>query len=200
MVLPFKTMDYGVAGTEYTAGTGVTINASNEISIGQSVGTSDTVEFNQVQAPTIVYDDKFSTDYRTIERCGSVDLAAGVNTTIATFLSNVVTDAWRSVELIMEESHTPANGSEKGGGLWVGCFTYKFDTDGTRQVSVQSFFRSDGHGGGISIDFDPITNTGAASGARLRVFNFKSDTNSMRFKFRFHSMDAYAVSTGIALP
>lgn len=35
--------------TTYSAGTGVTINGSNQISIGQSVETSDSVTFNQVE-------------------------------------------------------------------------------------------------------------------------------------------------------
>ena len=173
--------------TTYTAGTGVSINGSNQISIGQSVGTSDNVQFNQVQTPTILYDNKFSTDYKIIERSGGVALPSGQNTTVATILTNTEGNAWRSVEVFFEESHTPANGGGKGGNLWIGCFTYKFDSDGNRNVSPQAFFTQNGHGGGISIGFDSIINPGAASGARIVIFNFQAQTNYMRYQFRLYS-------------
>lgn len=46
MVLPYKNEDYGEA--TYNAGTGVNINGSNEISIGQPVANTDSPEFTQL--------------------------------------------------------------------------------------------------------------------------------------------------------
>lgn len=43
-------------GVTYSAGTGVTIDASNEISIGQSVSTTSNVEFNNVTANVFIGD------------------------------------------------------------------------------------------------------------------------------------------------
>jgi len=180
--------------TTYTAGTGVTINGSNQISIGQSVGVSNNVVFNQVQAPTVVYTTKFSTDYKTIERCGSISLASGQYTTIATFLSNAVNTNGRSAELIFEEAHSPNNGAGKGGGLWVGNFTYNFTGSGTRVVTPQAFVLAGGHGSGILIEFDPIINTGAPSGAKLHIYNSQTQPNNMRYKLRFHGLDVFSIT------
>lgn len=65
------------SGTPYTGGTGVTIDASNVISIGQSVGTSDDVTFNRVSTgalPTLPSQIGYNT---------SILISSG--TTIATF-------------------------------------------------------------------------------------------------------------------
>ena len=56
MVLPYSNSNYGA--DSYSAGTGVTINGSNEISIGQSVGTSDSVTLAGLNINgTVVTDD-----------------------------------------------------------------------------------------------------------------------------------------------
>jgi hypothetical protein len=173
----------------YTGGTGVSINGSNEISIGQNVATNSNITFNSIRS-----DYNYSSDYRTIEKSGVMNAYSGQWTTIATFMQNQTTNTWRSAEIIIEEAHSPTNGGDKGGGIWVGNFTYNFNNNGGRTVSIGSFTRISGHGGSITFRFVALSNNNALSGARLEVYNYREITNFLKYKFKFHALDAFTLS------
>ena len=109
-------------------------------------------------------------------------------------MQNETTNTWRSAEIIIEETHSPGNGGDKGGGLWIGNFTYIFHNEGGRTVSIGSISRISGHGGSITFKFVALSNNNASSGARLEVYNYRGSTNYMAYKFRFHSLDAFQLS------
>ena len=66
-------LEWGQAGETYTAGTGVTMNGT-EFSIGQPVGTSDTVQFGEVRSTgdVIAY---YSSDERLKDNIKPIDNA-----------------------------------------------------------------------------------------------------------------------------
>ena len=178
----------GITDTTYSAGTGVTLSGTT-FSIGQAVATNSNVQFNSVNSNF-----HYSNNYKTIEKSGTVQSNSGVWTTIATFLRNSTTNTWRSAEIIIEEVHTPNDGGEKGGGIWVGNFTYNFHENGGRNVDTATFYKASGHGGGIKFQFASLSNYNASSGAELQVFNFRNQTNNINYKFKFHALDRFSLS------
>lgn len=178
---------------EVVIGANTTGNGSNTITLGTS--SHETVipgtlnAYGQVvMGSTRSQNEKHNTVYYTSKP------GAGASLNILTLLTDTTTNTWRSATITIKEAHSPDNGEDKGGGLWVGGFSYNFDNKGNRQVDSFYFSRVSGTGGGITFGFQPINTSNQPGGVILQISNFRTVTNNVEMEITWHSLDTFNIS------
>jgi len=126
------------------------------------------------------------------------EIAANTTTGVLKFLRSSTTNTWRSaIMTILEVDCVPA-GTNKGGGQWLGGFSYNFNSDGTRTVESSYITKTSSSvpssGGQVDLSFVNINTSSQPGGVGLKIQNLDtSETVYVRLVIEFNALDIFTI-------
>ena len=174
------------------------LNCNGNIQTDGLLTTSSTAISAKVLSPLIETQSVTFITGRHMNFSRYYEIAANTTTGVLKFLRSSTTNTWRSAIMTILEVDCVPSGTNKGGGQWLGGFSYNFNSDGTRTVESTYITKTSSSvpssGGQVDLSFVNINTSSQPGGVGLKIQNLDtSETVYVRLVIEFNALDIFTI-------